>query len=193
MRGKTLHGMVHLADWFPTIANLAGLRNAVPMKTKGEADGMDVWPYLSGEHKLSPRTEVVLSTVSKKTGSVDALISHNWKLVLGHPLCDCFSSRTYPDANSTTGPDALNCNPDHNAPGGVGGETWLFDMEKDPEERKNVAPLFAHKVAELTEILNQRRTSEMKYSDPDSWAPDVEEKCKAYVRSHRGFLGPFFD
>ena len=190
-RGRTLRGYVHLADWYTTIIALSGMRLApgsVP------PDGLNMWPYIAGlpgggSDNMSPRSEIVLSTESKKAGSVDAMIFGQYKLIIGKPLCDGYTSAHYPENNTLT--QKLNCNPAGNSLDGVGASMWLFDLVKDPEERNNIAALYTHKVRDLTAIVEERKLSTVKYSDPDSWAPDAEAKCKAYVKAHHGYLGPF--
>lgn len=51
LRGKTHAGVVHVADWYPTICNLAGVADCTDNKTfLGKVrpiDGHDVWPLIT--------------------------------------------------------------------------------------------------------------------------------------------------
>ena len=70
--GATVNGMIHVVDWYPTLARLAGASTA---KCK-PLDGLDVWPTIS-EGKPSPRTEVVYN-IEPFRGAVR---QGDWKLV----------------------------------------------------------------------------------------------------------------
>jgi hypothetical protein len=61
-RGQTLDGLVHISDWWPTfVVGLAGGDTTdAPAAAAGlpPVDGMNLWPYLSGDRAESPRIEV---------------------------------------------------------------------------------------------------------------------------------------
>jgi arylsulfatase A-like enzyme len=99
MRGKTLEGYIHLADWFTTFAGVAGapqrsdpegvLENGVP-----SVDGMDMWPYVSGRVAISPRSEVIISEFSpQKKKKKAALIQGEFKLVTSNGMVARFWRR----------------------------------------------------------------------------------------------------
>jgi arylsulfatase A-like enzyme len=70
--GGAFDGMIHVVDWYPTLARLAGAAT-----DKGKPlDGLDIWPALS-EGKPSPRTEVVYN-IEPYRGSVR---QGDWKLI----------------------------------------------------------------------------------------------------------------
>jgi arylsulfatase A-like enzyme len=52
LRPREEHAPVHVADWFPTLAGLAGYRPKDDLKW----DGADRWPVLVGAAKAGPRT-----------------------------------------------------------------------------------------------------------------------------------------
>jgi arylsulfatase A-like enzyme len=70
--GVTIKEMMHVVDWYPTLARLAGASTA---KCK-PLDGLDIWPTLS-EGKPSPRTEVVYNIEPFRA----AVRQGDWKLV----------------------------------------------------------------------------------------------------------------
>jgi arylsulfatase A-like enzyme len=51
LKSRDEHSPVHVADWFPTLAGLAGYKPAVDLKW----DGTDRWPVLTGTAKAEPR------------------------------------------------------------------------------------------------------------------------------------------
>ncbi len=69
--GSVVRGPVHIVDWFPTLAGLAGAKSG----TK-PLDGMDMWPTLS-QGTPSPRSEVVYNLEPFRAG----LRQGNWKLI----------------------------------------------------------------------------------------------------------------
>jgi len=70
--GATVNEIIHVVDWFPTLAGLAG---ASTNKCK-PLDGFDVWPTVSAG-KPSPRTEVVYNIEPFRA----AVRQGDWKLV----------------------------------------------------------------------------------------------------------------
>eukprot|EP00966_Prymnesium_polylepis_P199503 4623331-Prymnesium_polylepis.1 len=64
LRGSTWGGAVHQADFYATIAALAGISNPSDGTGPLPVDGVDVWPALS-TNGTSPRTEVPLQIMSR--------------------------------------------------------------------------------------------------------------------------------
>ena len=60
-RGKKLKGLIHIADWYSTFISLAGLdpTDLNPI-SPSPVDGINQWPWLSGQVATSPRNVVVL-------------------------------------------------------------------------------------------------------------------------------------
>ena len=81
---KTVDGMVHVADLYPTLLKLAGGSLAQPLPL----DGMDMWDVFTGR-KPSPRTEVVHNLPGGGTGEMGemSICQGSWKLV-GKALYD---------------------------------------------------------------------------------------------------------
>ena len=90
-RGRSYtSGIVHVADWYLTFANLAG---ADPFSDRERAptplDSHDMWPWLSGQVDESPRTEVVYDhRLMDKSGRFNysargALRVGDWKIIVG--------------------------------------------------------------------------------------------------------------
>lgn len=70
--GGVVNEMIHIVDWYPTLARLAGASTA---RCK-PLDGLDVWETLS-EGKPSPRTELVYNVEPFRA----AVRQGDWKLV----------------------------------------------------------------------------------------------------------------
>ena len=58
-RAQSLSGLTHVADWFATFSELAGLGAAAPADGPSPPESLSLWPYLSGANATSPRAEVV--------------------------------------------------------------------------------------------------------------------------------------
>ena len=62
MRGRHLDGLVHISDWLPTfVVGLAGGNTSDPLADADRlppVDGVNQWPYISGDVDVSARTEV---------------------------------------------------------------------------------------------------------------------------------------
>ena len=93
--GVVLDGIMHNADWYPTLANLAGASpHDAPARSPGRShgdvgaehaatavpgvDGFDMWPYITGVAAASPRSEVLISSASD-----GGIISGDYKLIFG--------------------------------------------------------------------------------------------------------------
>lgn len=60
-QGRTLKGLIHVADWYQTFCHLAGL-NCTDSEDPFPLDSYNMWPYIAGREELSPRLEVPLGT-----------------------------------------------------------------------------------------------------------------------------------
>lgn len=93
-KGVTLNGLVHAADWMPTIlsavtagplgATWKDMRDAAGEPPVLLGDGMDLWPYLSGQMAQSMRTEVLHEAHQQGSsdGNGNALRVGDYKIVL---------------------------------------------------------------------------------------------------------------
>jgi arylsulfatase A-like enzyme len=70
--GRAVNEMIHVVDWYPTLAALAGASTG---RSK-PLDGMDVWRTIA-EGKPSPRTEIVYNVEPYRAG----VRQGDWKLV----------------------------------------------------------------------------------------------------------------
>jgi len=174
-RGAKLDGYMHVADWYPTICGLAGVDAADPNPKAAEVpdiDGFDLWPYISGKVSNSPRTEIMLS--SEDNG---AIISGNYKLIMGVQSYGFWTSLNYPNASTNHSVEkTVDC-----------GQGCIFDIVQDPSEYVDLAATMPAKLAELQGLWQKRNATKW---NPETMAVDTE-KCDAYVAAHGGFLGPY--
>lgn len=73
--GTVIEETVHITDWYPTFATLAGFS----LQQKFPLDGLNIWPVLS-EGKPSPHQEVLLNIDPTRTGM--AMRSGDLKLLI---------------------------------------------------------------------------------------------------------------
>merc|ERR1712046_220181 len=93
LRGTTNNGIVHIADWYGTLCNLAGVgmedelaaANGLP-----PVDSVDMWPFLSGKVNTSPRNVVPVQS--------DCLVQGEWKLVTDATKENFWQGPTYPNS-----------------------------------------------------------------------------------------------
>lgn len=134
---------LHMVDWLPTLAKLAGAST----DTAQPLDGRDIWPVLT-EGKPSPHELLLLNTVGR-SGAVRA---GDWKLVRngqsGSADDETNSEPTAAQSKETKKQKRLAA---RNAPDVI----ELFNLATDPSETKNLATEQPDKVRELTAKLDQ--------------------------------------
>ena len=180
MRGQTLSGYIHVCDWYPTMLGLAGGDPADDHPGLPAVDGMDMWPYLSGNATASPRTQMMIGTEAfgdTKATWNGALISGDFKLILGTQTYGFWTGPVYPNATTNHSAELpFECN------GGC-----LFNIQDDPSEYTDLATSNPAKLKEMHDLFVQLNATTFEAAkslvDP--------AKCEAYVNTHGGFLGPW--
>jgi len=190
-RGQKEGGLVSIADWYVTFAEMAGAEasdtEAVAMGLP-DVDGFNIWPLIKGEVSSSPRTELVVDPTVLITGA--------FKLNTGVSKYAFWQGSVFPNAST---PDrdvlssmVLNCR--NNGHGGC-----LFNVEEDPSEYNDLADsekvLFGEMKSRLTALSSEifKATSHAMDSCPD----DIEEgmSCGCWM-AHNNYddaLGPYQD
>eukprot|EP01063_Lacrimia_lanifica_P008670 TRINITY_DN1571_c0_g1_i2.p1 TRINITY_DN1571_c0_g1~~TRINITY_DN1571_c0_g1_i2.p1 ORF type:complete len:1106 (+),score=165.84 TRINITY_DN1571_c0_g1_i2:560-3877(+) len=175
MRGTALHGYIHVADWYPTLATLAGAdpEDPNPYDTSIPAvDGFDMWPYLTGRASASPRTEFVIS--SEDQGGI---VSGDLKLLVGVQSYGFWQAPVYPNASTDHSTEApFHC-----------GAGCLFNITADPSEYTDLAAQRPDDVARLTALWRKRLETTF---SPARVKTDAA-KCEANRDAQHGFLGPY--
>merc|ERR1712039_122883 len=133
-------------------------------------DSMNMWPMLQSG-SASPRTVVPLSS--------HTVIAWPYKLIMGtQGGKGWYTSTQHPNS---TGPI-----PDHDS--GCPGVGCLFNIEKDPEERNDLASTYAEILQNLTGLLESYKATKFQTSDIPGYDDCASEK--KYVEEHHGFGGP---
>ena len=60
MKGKSTDGFIHIADWYVTFCQLAGVDPSDSGPGKFLVNNMDVWPIVTGVNSSTPHDEIVL-------------------------------------------------------------------------------------------------------------------------------------
>ena len=184
VRGTKVDGYVAVCDWYATFCNLAGVN---PMDSKAEAhhlppiDSMNMWPFVSGQTKTSPRMEVPLGADGRNhTHGVEGLIVGDYKVLYGSITQDGWTGLQYPNNTNPKGGifAVRNC--------------WkgcLFNIKEDPEERNDLSSTMSDKLKEMMDKLaGYEKGAFLPYRgnhDPAS--------CEAALGKYGGFWGPWLD
>ena len=124
VRGKPADGLAGIYDWSATFYALAGAK--VP---PSGIDGLDLWPWLSGEAAESPRKEVAYML-----GGRGAMRDEQYKIIVGR-CCP----EGYPGLCQRGGPQSPNASTHMNTTDTACTEgPCVFDLKNDPREEHNI-------------------------------------------------------
>ena len=141
--GSTVMQPLHMVDWLPTLAKLAGAST----ESSKPLDGLDIWPVLI-EGKASPHELLLLNTVARE-GAVRA---GDWKLVRNgqssQPDDENESQTSKAGSKKAKQQKRLAA---RNAPDVI----ELVNLAIDPSEKTNLASQQPDKVRELLAKLDQ--------------------------------------
>eukprot|EP00448_Togula_jolla_P010811 CAMPEP_0170606214 /NCGR_PEP_ID=MMETSP0224-20130122/20389_1 /TAXON_ID=285029 /ORGANISM="Togula jolla, Strain CCCM 725" /LENGTH=539 /DNA_ID=CAMNT_0010931273 /DNA_START=74 /DNA_END=1690 /DNA_ORIENTATION=+ len=170
--GRTLTGMISIADWYSTFINLAGAR--VNHSGPASVDSADQWPYITGERSQSMRTIIAhTNLVSRNEPATGAIRIDKWKLLVGQQnLASWYAG--VPNSNS---PEDTAC----------GSAPCLFNIEADPEEREDVASANPDIVGRLMRRFND---FSQEYHAPTEFSQETDLACAAWERAG-GYLVPW--
>ncbi|XP_070551940.1 arylsulfatase J-like [Ptychodera flava] len=137
--GYTYNGMIHVVDWYPTIASIASGE-----VQDQDMDGINVWNALS-TNSASPREEMVYNIMTD--WDVAAIRIGDYKLMTGknhHNAC----WTPPPEAEGKWGGESCFLQQK--------GDVYLFNLKDDPSERINLAEKLPDKVDLLMRRLEER-------------------------------------
>eukprot|EP00039_Didymoeca_costata_P032964 m.40106 g.40106 ORF g.40106 m.40106 type:complete len:650 (+) comp9628_c0_seq1:92-2041(+) len=197
--GKTHNGLIHISDWHATFCALAGVNTSTgEPNAVSSFDGIDAWPWISGEQENSNRYEIVYDHNMFRNSSrgcanypvnhsdgrswcVSAAIQQSgWKLIIGkegsNDWFGWFSPNTsvpYPKRDTLP-----NCSPN----------PCLYNLNDSITEHINLAS----DNPQIVEML-LKRVDELSYTyhPPIPQAPDDLPGYCAAVTMNKGFVGPW--
>ena len=173
MRGKKTEGYIHIADWYATFCALAGVDptdERAAIANLPPIDSLNMWPLISGQNSISPRTDIPISNVT--------LVSGDYKILTGDISVATWTGPHSP--NTTTPPGRFIT--EH-----CGNTGCLFNIKDDPTEHVNLASAMPDKLKEMQAKLAQYQAT---YFNPDrghKWP----EACNIAINKYGGFWGPF--
>ena len=173
MRGTMTDEYIHLADWYATFSNLAGVDPTDELAASfglPEIDSLDMWPLISGQVSTSPRTDVPIS--------YNTLISGDYKILTGTVDHAGWTEEDYPNSESVRFSSQA-----------CGLKGCLYNIKDDPEETTDLA-------STRKPLLREMRTKLQEYQatlfDPDRGSV-ADEACEAALGMYGGFWGPFIE
>lgn len=181
MRGKVSEGFIHVADWYTTFCNLAGVNSSDSGTGKFPVDGLGVWPIITGENSSTPHDEIVLGYEFENNG---AIIVGDYKLIVGPQRTTSdslmWSPLTYP---CDLGPKGDNC---HNY--------CLYNIVQDPGEHIELSEKEPKILQELLQRYNaySKEPREMQDQGYHSLGelPKAKNACE-YMQQHGGYWRPW--
>ena len=183
MRGKTTEGFIHIADWYATFCNLAGVDPSDSGEGKFPIDSMDVWPIITGSSTKSPHDEIILGYDFDNTG---AIVSGNYKLIVGSQGKRCDSLMWSPlDYPCHDGPKGEDCNPH-----------CLYDIVNDPTEKKELSESEPEMLKKMLDMYNsfskEPRSMQDQGYHSEGEVPRYKDACK-YMTDNGGYWRPWKD
>jgi len=128
--GSTVDAPLHMVDWYPTLARLAG----ASLEQKLPLDGRDAWAAIA-EGAPSPHDAILLNT----TPTSGAIRMGDWKLVLNGSVNDS-------EVAENPAPSAAKKSKKKKS---AEDSVELFNLAQDPFEKTNLAAAQPTKVTEL--------------------------------------------
>ena len=172
----------HNADWYPTLANLAGASPDDPpahgVTGVPAVDGLDMWPYITGAAPASPRTELLIS--SDVEGGI---IVGDLKLIFGKQRFSFWQSPVSPNSSFPAG-----ARPNASTAAFDCGLGCLFNVTSDRSEYIDLAAERPDDVARLRALYHTRNAT--MYSPPQMLQDPAA--CSARAAQLEGYLGPYY-
>ena len=174
MRGHKTSGYIHIADWYATFCNLAGVDPTDERAAEAKLppiDSLNMWPMISGQNATSPRVDIPASN--------NTLISGDYKILQGVVEQAGWTGPQYPNlTNPTGGIKALEK---------CGQDGCLYNIKEDPEERVNLASKMPDVLKEMQEKLAKYQAT---YFNPKR-GTEPASFCQTVKDKYKGFAGPF--
>ena len=156
------HHLIHVTDWLPTI--IEGIAGLEMDRDKWALDGYNVWPTIT-ENIETPRKQLLINLDPPHPGFIGqaAIRIGDWKLIKGQPNCSLYRPEHVGDGC----PDGwVHLNGSIEIPPYAPSHLWLFNIMADPNERSNVADLYANIVNQLKDRIEYYNATHIKQLDP---------------------------
>jgi len=205
-RGKTLDGLIHISDWYPTLLGLAG----IPPEKENDmppVDGVNLWPYLTDRHPGPVRTSLMLGVenLHGATAYINGsykLLRQSWDSVVKNCMTQQWSGPIFPNSSIVqTREELADLHPDRRGGKCSGGFEMLFDIYADPSETQDLSTSVNHKEL-LSSMRKQMDDNNKSTTFGHLWAP-MERKdqferreaqqCKRSVKQHEGYHALFVE
>ena len=173
MRGQKTEGYIHIADWYSTFCALAGVDPTDDRAAKAKLppiDSLNVWPLISGQNSTSPRVDIPISNTT--------LISGDYKILVGNVDQAGWTGPVYPNTTKPSGISAVEK---------CGKSGCLYNIQEDPEERKNLADTMPDMLKEMQMKLEKYSSGRFNPDRGNSW-PGA---CDIATKTYNGYWGPF--
>jgi arylsulfatase I/J len=173
MRGQKTDGYIHIADWYSTFCNLAGVDPTDERAAEAKLppiDSLNMWPMISGQNATSPRVDIPASYFT--------LISGEYKILTGDIPQAGWTGPQYPNVTTPSGIKTV----EHCGDGGC-----LYNIKDDPEERENLATKMPDVLKEMQQKLAKYQATRFN----PKHGPGQLLACQAANDKYKGFWGPF--
>ena len=174
MRGQKTDGYIHIADWYSTFCNLAGVDPTDERAAEAKLppiDSLNMWPMISGQNATSPRVDI--------PATFSTLISGDYKILQGDVKQAGWTGPQYPNLTNPAGGIKT---VEHCGDGGC-----LYNIKDDPEERVNLATKMPDVLKEMQQKLAKYQATF--FNPTRGKQPAVA--CQAVMDKYKGFWGPF--
>ena len=176
-RGKLINGYIHIADWFATLSEVAGIAHQYEVTSDVLQSGsISMAAFLAaGGEGTPPRTCMTLGAgdTGNTVNFVEAVIHKEWKLINGSQPCTwtryqapLFPNMTSHQTDRFTA--STECVHKHTV--------FLFNIREDPNETTNLADENPDMLRKLFNRLEQARAEYA--SMPRLEVVDKPDKCK---------------
>ena len=176
-RGKMINGYVHIADWFATLSEVAGVPHAYdPASDVLQSGSISMAAFLAGGGEGTfPRTSMTLGAgdTGNTVNFIEAVIHEEWKLINGSQPCtwSMYQAPLFPNVTSHQTDRftaSVDCVHQHTA--------FLYNIREDPNETTNLADENPDMLRKLFNRLEQARGEYA--AMPRLEVTDKPDKCK---------------
>ena len=184
-RGKSLRGIGHISDWYATFLTLAGIDPTdYNHYSPSPIDSINIWPWISGQVAVSPRTTAVFDhnfLPNQGPPAFGAIRKNNYKLLVGpQSLASWYGG----PENNYFSPNQSVPQPDQSVTACSYTNPCLFDLSIDPTEHNDISAAYPSITAEL---LKDFQSYDSAYHIPNTF-PTLDGKAYCAQLQHNGYV-----